>query len=64
MTVTHLSCRGLSALVHPPTRKNCVLDVRQIKGMKDTARIACFVWTPNASNKDSFLALRPGASIK
>ena len=58
ITETHLSCRGLSAFIHPPTRKNYVLDVRQIKGTKCSARIACSVWTPNASNKDSFLALR------
>lgn len=64
ITVTHLSCRGLSAFIHPPTRKNCVLDIRQIKGRKYSVRIAGSVWTPNASNKDSFLALRPGTSIK
>ena len=64
ITVTHLSCRGLSAFIHPPTRKNCVLDARQIEGIKESIRINCSVWAPNASNKDSFLALRPGASIK
>ena len=57
-TRTHLPCRGLSALIHPPTREHCVLDIRQIKETEYSVRTACFVWTPNTSNKDSFLALR------
>jgi hypothetical protein len=33
-TTTHLSCRGLSTFIHPPTRKHCVLEVRQIEETK------------------------------
>ena len=57
-TRTHLPCRGLSTLIHPPTREHRVLDICQIEESEYSVRIACFVWTPNTSNKDSFLALR------
>jgi hypothetical protein len=31
---THLSCRGLSAFIHPPTREHRVLKVRQFEETK------------------------------
>ena len=57
-TMTHLSCRGLSTLIHPPAREHRILDICQFEETECSVRIACFVWTPNTSNKDSFLALR------
>lgn len=56
--MTHLPCRGLSTLIHPPTGEHRVLDPCQIEEAEYSVRIACSVWTPNTSNKDTFLALR------
>ena len=57
---TYLPCRRLSTFIHPPTREDRVLVVVRWKeqNKKSAVRLTCFVWAPNASNKNAFLALR------
>lgn len=39
-TRTHLSCRGLSAFIHPPTREHRVLKVRQFEEKRQNKVLA------------------------
>lgn len=61
---TYLPCRRLTTFIHPPAREDRVLAIVRWKEQseKSSVNFTCFVWAPNASNKNAFLTLQWGVN--
>ena len=61
---TYLPCRRLTTFIHPPAREDRVLVIVRWKEQSETSSVnfTCFVWAPNASNKNALLTLQWGVN--